>query len=792
MKVLKHLRPQTLTTMLLILACVLGYSQNNPNSNHANKFEQLGRQLPTPNQYRAADGMPGPNYWQQACDYEIDCTLNTEEQRLDGTEKITYHNQSPNTLRYIWLQLDENQHEAKADNHRSTPSKINEAMSEQALTFLESWRELEKYGCKVEAVTDKNSKPLKHTINRTMMRVDLPQPLKPGESFTFNVKWHYYLIDRMNTPSWGRGGYEYFEDDGNYMYTITQWFPRLCVYSDNEGWQNNQFTGRGEFALTFGNYKVNITVPDDHIVGSTGECRNYNEMLSPSQLSRWRRAQNAKEPIKIVTLDEALTTEKTPKSKKTKTWVYEAENVRDFAWTASRKFVWDAMAHINENGERAMCMSYYAEEAYPIYERYSTKAVAHTLEVYSRYSIPYPYPTAISVEAANGMEYPMICFNPGRAEEDGTYSENAKNACITVVIHEVGHNYYPMIINSDERQWAWMDEGLNTFVQYIAEQEFDPNYKSGVGAHLITDYMSLPKEMLEPIMTNTENIIQYFPNAYTKPAAGLNILRETIMGRELFDYAFKEFGRRWAFKHPTPADFFRTMEDASGIDLDWFWRGWFYSTDAVDISLDSIQWYKVDLKNNPEKRETTYPDIAREPFEHITKRKNKEAGIEFKVDKDAELVDFYTHFKQWESPDSITEYKTKLYEETFTKKEKKKLFKNKNYYELHFSNKGGLIMPVIIEWTFEDGTKEMETIPVEIWRKNENSFTKVFVKNKEVKGIVIDPYKETADIDVSNNNWPVREMPSRFKVFKNHKQMDTLNPMQKAAKRKKDGKEIKP
>ncbi len=793
MKNLKFTKRSFLTVLMVAMALVFGYSQNNPNANHGNKFEQLGPQLPTPNEYRTSDGSPGPKYWQQACDYEIDCTLNTEEQRLDGTEKITYHNQSPNTLRYLWLQLDENQHAADGDHHRSSANKIRKNMSEDALVRLENWRELEKFGCRIDAVTGTNSKDLDYTINKTMMRVNLPKPLKPGETFSFNVKWHYYLIDRMNTPSWGRGGYEYFEDDGNYLFTMTQWFPRLCVYSDFEGWQNNQFTGRGEFALQFGNYKVKITVPDDQVVGATGECQNYDQMLTASQKQRWQQAQTAKEPVKIVTLDEALRTEKSPKSKKTKTWIYEAENVRDFAWTASRKFVWDAMPHFNEDGKKVMCMSYYAEEAYPIYERYSTKAVEHTLRTYSQYSIPYPYPTAISVEAANGMEYPMICFNPGRAEEDGTYTERAKNSAITVIIHEVGHNYFPMIINSDERQWAWFDEGLCTFLQYLSEQEFDSNYKSGVGSHLITGYMSQPKDRLEPIMTNTENIVQYFPNAYTKPAAGLNMLRETIMGRELFDFAFKEYCRRWAFKHPTPADFFRTMEDASGVDLDWFWRGWFYTTDAVDISLDSINWYKVDLKKNPEKRENSYRDVKKKPFEHITQRKNREEGMKFAVEEDADLVDFYTNYKQYETEDSVTVYKTKLYEETFSKKEKKKKFKGKNYYELYFSNKGGMIMPVIIEWTFEDGTKELQTVPVEIWRKNENEFTKVFVKDKEVTGIVIDPYKETADIDESNNSWPAKEMPkpSRFKVFKAHKQMETLNPMQKAAK-KSEGKEIKP
>ncbi len=774
----------------LILTSYLSLAQNT--SNHGNKFEQLGSELPTGNSYRGIDGAPGPEYWQQQANYDIECSLDVENLRLNGSELITYYNNSPNTLRYLWLQLDENQHASDNTNQSFDPSSINDAMSENELRGLEAWRELEKYGLNIEMVTDGNQSPLKYTINNTLMRVELPQPLKTGEKTALRIRWNYNIPDRValmellpTFANYPRGGYEYFPDDGNYLFTITQWYPRLCAYTDYEGWQNNQFTGQAEFALTFGNYVVKMTVPDDHIVGSTGECLNYSVVLTPEQQQRYEKAKASKEPLEIVTLKEAKKTEKSKKSKGTKTWIFKADNVRDFAWTSSRKFVWDAMPHITEEGKRVMCMSYYGKEAYPIYRPFSTKAVEKTLEVYSKYSIPYPYPVAISVEAANGMEYPMICFNPGRAEEDGTYTELEKNNAISTIIHEVGHNYFPMIINSDERQWSWMDEGLNSFVQYLTESEFDNNFDVWFGPTTsVTGYMSQPKESLEPIMTNGENLVDFFNNAYTKPAAGLNMLRETIMGRELFDYAFKEYCGRWAFKSPTPADFFRTMEDASGVDLDWFWRGWFYSIDATDISLDSIKWYKVDLENDPEKSDYVFEQKNEEPFDDISRRRNREEGMEFSVDQDTSLQDFYTTYKPWETEDSIVKYTTHLYEETFTKEEKQEKFGDKNYYQLYFSNKGGLVMPVIIEWTFEDGTTEIQRIPVEIWRKNENSFSKVFVKDKEVTGIVIDPYKETADIDESNNNWPVKEMPSRFQVFKKHKEGDNPNPMQKAEKKK--------
>jgi hypothetical protein len=775
---------QKITIGICLLATVGLTAQNA--SNHGVKFEQLGALLPAPNEYRDASGAPGPKYWQQRADYDIECTLDPEKLRLEGSERITYYNQSPQTLRYLWLQLDENQHAASSDNHRSNETTIQNTMSEQALRRLEPWRELDKYGHKIQSITDERDAPLIYTINKTMMRVDLPQPLQPGERFSFRVKWHYYLIDRFIGVSFGRGGYEFFPKDGNYIFTIAQWYPRLCVFSDFQGWQNKQFTGRGEFALTFGNFMVKMTLPDDYVVGATGECQNYNTVLTPEQLQRWQQSKNAKEPLEIVTLDEARKNEKEKPSKNLETWIYKAENVRDFAWTASRKFVWDALPHTTETGKKVMCMSYYGKEAYPIYRRYSTKTVAHTLVSYSKYSIPYPYPVAISVEAANGMEYPMICFNPGRAEEDGTYTEQAKNSAISVITHEVGHNYFPMIINSDERQWAWFDEGINSFVQFLAEAEFDNNYQHWFGpASIAVDYMKLPKDQLEPIMTNSENIVDYGSNAYMKPATALNILRETVMGRELFDYAFKEYCKRWAFKHPTPADFFRTMEDASGVDLDWFWRGWFYSIDAVDISLDSIKWYKVDLDNNPERQEKVNTQKTEKPTEHISQIRNREAKVPFAVERDTALQDFYSTYRPWETADSVQTTKTYLYDETFSKKEKEERFGKNNYYELSFSNKGGLVMPIVLEWKFEDGTTEIERVPVEIWRLNENAVKKVFVKDKVVTSIRLDPYRETADIDESNNNWPVKELPTRFQVFKKHKTEPQPNPMQKAAQQKK-------
>lgn len=745
--------------LILALGFLAGsaYAQNirnNPASNHGNKFEQLGIILNDPNMYRSASGAPGPNYWQQKADYIINVELDDQNQKITGSETITYTNNSPDPLSYLWLQLDENEHAGNAENKSFDGSRISARMPEAQLRNMVE-KPAKEYGVNIMKVTDAAGKALPYTINYTMMRIDLPAPLKPGAKFIFKVDWNYNISDRMKEG--GRGGYEYFAKDDNYLYTITQWFPRMAVYSDFQGWQHKQFTGRGEFALAFGDYKVNITVPADHVVGATGVCQNYDKVLSAEQLKRWRAAQNeTKEPVEVVTKEEM---ENAIKSKATsrKTWTYEAKNVRDFAFVSSRRLVWDAMKADGIEGNTPMAMSYYGPEAYGLYRKYSTKVVAHTLRTYSKYSIPYPYPVAISVEAANGMEYPMICFNYGRTEEDGTYSEATKYGMIGVIIHEVGHNFFPMIVNSDERQWTWMDEGLNTFLQYLTEQEWEPDYPSRRGpAFMITDYMKLPKEQLEPIMTNSENIVQFGPNAYAKPATGLNILRETIMGRELFDFAFKEYSKRWAFKHPTPTDFFRTMEDASSVDLDWFWRGWFYDIEPVDISIENVRHLMLDDKDPVR--------IAREKsaafdrnLDDITRNRNRESGTKYAVEADTSLLDFYNKWDRF----------------AVSEKEKADYAKARShgtphhFYEVTFKNLGGLVMPLIMEWEYTDGTKEVERISAYIWRKNENEVTKAFAKAKEVKSIKLDPYRETADIDEDNNLWPRdTSRMSRFEAFR--------------------------
>ncbi|WPZ11651.1 M1 family metallopeptidase [Roseivirga spongicola] len=750
-------------------------------SNHGKRFEQLERMLRDPSVYRSASGAPGPQYWQQKADYKIEATLNDENQRLDGYETITYYNNSPDPLDYLWLALDENKYNPEDDSYKFDPSSIRPRMTYGQIDGLDGHDN--DWGFHITEVKDAKGAAMSYIINQTMMRIDLAETLEPGDKISFSIRWWYNTTPRDDSGN--RGGHEYFPEDGNYIYTIAGWFPRMAVYSDFQGWNNKQFTGRGEFALTFGDYDVKMTVPADHIVGSTGALQNAKSVLTAEQQKRWEQAQKEfVEPVKIVTLEEAKENEKEGTSE-TKTWHYKAENVRDFAWTSSRKFVWDAMAaDIEGREDHPMAMSYYAKEAYNLYERYSTKVVAHTLKTYSKYTIPYPYPVAISVEASNGMEYPMICFNYGRTLPDGTYSEGTKYGAIGVIIHEVGHNFFPMIVNSDERQWTWMDEGLNTFVQYLTEQEFDNNYPHRRGpAANIAPYMALPKDQLEPIMTNSENIIGFGSNAYAKAATGLNILRETIMGRELFDFAFKEYAKRWAFKHPTPDDLFRTLEDASAVDIDWFIRGWYFTIDNVDIAIDDVKWYKLNTQNP----EIENP-IAKAEDElrntDIADSRNREEGLKFYVEEDTRLQDFYYSYDEFE----VTEESKRAYQRfsaSLSAEERALLGGDKNFYEIDFSNKGGLVMPIIIEWTYVDGTKEVEKIPAYIWRKDEDKVTKAFMKDKEVAQIRIDPYRETADTNEDNNYFPRSSKPSRFELFRfgggaARGQSTGSNPMQRA------------
>ena len=734
------------------------------------KFAQLETILPTPNSYRTASGAPGKDYWQQRADYDIHVALDDAKQAISGRETITYTNRSPDTLPYLWLQLDQN---VLAKNSITAATEVRQLPDRMTFAALETLLPTFDGGFKVESVTGPNDQALHTVTNYTMMRVDLPAPLRPGQTFAFGVKWHY----NVNGTRPRRNGWEYFPEDKNYLYEIAQWYPRMAVYSDNQGWQHKQFLSSGEFALPFGDFRVSITAPADHVVGATGTLQNAAQVLSAAQLKRLATAKTATKPVLIITSDEALKNEGS-RATATKTWTYVAKNVRDFAWVSSRKFIWDAM-QITQSGKPVLCMSYYPKEGNPLWGQYSTQVVAHTIRSYSRRTIPYEYPVAISVHGPiGGMEYPMLCFNGGRPEKDGTYSARTKYGMIAVIIHEVGHNFFPMMVNSDERQWSWMDEGLNSFMEFLAKQEWERNFPDRLGEpDDIVEYMRTDKSLQTPIMTNSESVLQFGDNAYAKPATALNILRETVMGRELFDYAFKTYAQRWAYKHPTPADFFRTMEDASAVDLDWFWRGWFYTTDRCDISLEGVKAYQASTADPAVEKARTRQLQAAAP-QSITAQRNTTAIQQTLVEEKPELRDFYNNY----DPLAVTPADQQRYAAmlgSLTAEQRQRLGDGQYFYELSLRNVGGLVMPVIVQLSYADNTTEVQTIPAEIWRKNNAQVTKIITTKKPVIAFVLDPFQQTADTDVSNNAIPRQPSASRFELFE-QKQSATSNPMQAA------------
>ncbi|MGV6861646.1 MAG: M1 family metallopeptidase [Putridiphycobacter sp.] len=740
------------------LFSILSIGQNT----NTNKFKQLKEELATPNVYRTASGAPGHKYYQQKANYTIKIVLDDEKQTISGEETVTYFNNSPDHLEYLWVQLDQNMRAKDSDTKLTATSTI-ESYSYNGALKRHFDRENFDGGFKVEYVKDGSNKDLPYTIVKTMMRIDLAKPLAPGQSYTFKTKWWYNINDRIKIG--GRSGLEYFEAEDNYIYTIAQFYPRMCVYNDVEGWQNKQFLGSGEFTLTFGDFDVQITVPSDHVVAATGELQNGSKILSAEQRKRLDKAKSSDTPIFIVTPEEAEENEK-EKATGIKTWHFKAKNVRDFAFASSRKFVWDAQV-VQQETKDVMAMSFYPKEGMPLWDKYSTRLVAQTLKTYSKHTFDYPYPVAISVHTKwIGMEYPMICFNGGRPRPDGTYSERTKYGMHSVIIHEVGHNYFPMIVNSDERQWTWMDEGLNTYLQYLTEQEWQRDYPSTRGpAHMIVDYMKGDNASMVPIMTNSESLLQFGNNAYGKPATALNILRETVVGRELFDYAFKVYANRWMFKHPTPADFFRTIEDASGVDLDWFWRGWFMTTDHVDISLDNVKWFTMNTQN-PKKEAEFEKSVEEKSKKGISAIRNKKEIKQTTNEKYPELNDQYNDDTKVE----VTEEEMQEYEEfmkNLSDEDKAFLEKGYNFYQLDFSNIGGLVMPLILEFTFVDGEQQIVRIPAEIWVRDNYHVSKVFIFEKELKSIQLDPFLETADTDENNNAWPKKVVPSRFNSFSN-------------------------
>ena len=759
-------------------------------------FRQLDVDLPTPNVYRTASGAPGSQYWQQRADYKISVTLDEANRRVSASATITYTNNAPEPLRYLWLQLDQNRFKkgslemgsetAMDAAGRSTwKNSGGDVLTYNTIARYQEHQDVD-YGYTIEKVADSRGRDLPYTIVDTMMRVDLPRPLRSGQDVTFSVDWSFNVLNEPRIGS--RGGYEHFPENDTYIYFLAQWFPRMAAYTDYAGWQHKAFIGRGEFTLEFGDYEVDITVPADHIVSASGELQNESAVLTAEQRRRLDRARSSDTPVFIVTPEEAAQNESN-KSFETRTWRFKAENVRDFAWSSSRKFIWDAMIHRQDDDEmpEVLAMSFYPNEAEPIWSKYSTHAVAHTMEVYSRFSFAYPYPTSQSVNTwkSGGMEYPMITFNGYRpdpiAEEDRdkyvedapdrTYSRRVKYGLIGVIIHEVGHNYFPMIVNSDERQWTWMDEGLNSFLDYVAALEWEeeyPAYRPDVNVlDNIVDYMVSEDQV--PVMTNSDSVLQLGPNAYSKPTAALTVLRETVMGRELFDFAFREYAQRWMFKRPTPSDFFRTLEDASGIDLDWFWRGWFYSTDHVDVAIEDVREYKISTTNPDIESELNRQEQADEVPETLAQIRNREEGRQTYLQRHPELADFYNENDRFTPSNKDRNDHTSLIDELEDWEYQalvRAVEEDDFIYFVDFENIGGLPTPLPLLITNADGSEELMMIPAEIWRRDYKAVTKLLIRDQAITSLELDPRHETADADFQNNFFPRRIEKSRIELYK--------------------------
>jgi len=773
-----------------LITSVNGQGIQQTKGSFEDKFRQLDEVLPTANIYRNAAGQPGHYYWQQEVDYNIQVSLDEDSQRITGSESIRYKNNSPDTLTYLWLQLDQNRFrpdsraEMSATFNASSPDQDSAArLSLGRLRAMQYMEDME-LGYEINSVSQADGSQLPYSVVGTLMRVDLDTPLLPGSTMEFAIDYAYNIVNGdVLRP---RGGFEHFPDDenegGNYIFLLSQWFPRLVAYTDYEGWTNKEFLGAGEFTLEFGDYEVAITVPADHIVSATGAMQNQDEVLTATQRQRLLEAETAARPVYIVTPAEALENERAGTSE-TATWLFAAQNVRDFAWASSRKFIWDAKGHHQPDADQelVMAMSFFPREGDPLWSDYSTEVVIHTLEVYSRFSFDFPYPTAQSVSAGfvGGMEYPMITFNGPRTTEqdDGsrTYSLAEKRFTIGVIIHEIGHFYFPMIVNSDERQWTWMDEGINSYLDGVAGREWDMGIPWGVEPRDIVPYMKSQNQV--PVMTQSDSVLRLGPNAYSKPATALNILRETIMGRDLFDFAFKEYSRLWAFKRPTPSDFFRTMEEASGIDLDWFWRGWFYTTDHVDIALNRVYEMRLDTEN---------PDIDLDRQRQAEKalppslfnQRNIDAGLLTWVERNPDVRDFYDENDQF----TVTNVERNRYNSFLEGLEDweravldRAITEDQNYYILEFSNEGGLVMPIILELAYEDGNSEQIRLPAEIWRRSPHQLKKLLVTEQKIVSIVVDPLQETADTDIENNYYPRRIIPSRIESYKAESSGGLLN-----------------
>lgn len=501
-------------------------------------------------QMRTAQGKPGPDYWQQQVDYRITATLNTDNHSLSATSVVTYHNNSPNALHRLWFQLEQNRF--RPDSRAMTiPSSNNEN------TAPGDYLAARKPGIRQLTLKDGRGNDIPFLIQDTFVELALPQPLQQGERIELHFSWQLNLLDRTRVRA--RSGYELL-GDGSPIYLGAQWYPRAAVYHD-EGWQLSPFLGGGEFSLEFGTFQVTLEVPTSFVVAATGSLDNAQQVLSDTQYARWTNAKRGERELVA-----------SPGSKPggKAAWRFSAERVRDFSFAASPAFYWEAQAVV-QGETQVLTQVFYPAEGMRLWKRYGIDAIQHSLSHYGDWLFPYPYPTASIVNIAGlGMEYPML----GVVGERGT-SEMARWDMIGGIIHEVGHNWFPMIVNSNERDYAWMDEGLVAFIEYHAEKAWDPEFVIIYGEPKGLDrYQGTPRQ--QPLMTKADGLTHRIDNAYDFSAAVLNILRSEVLGEDVFDKALKGYASDWQFKRARATDFFNAMEAYSERDLDDFWQTWFY------------------------------------------------------------------------------------------------------------------------------------------------------------------------------------------------------------------------
>ena len=641
-------------TAVLLAGCMLlvpgqAAAQNAPSSHNLEAFNPVD--LPDADAYRTGDGRPGPLYWQQEADYAIDVELLPEANRIEGTQTITYVNNAPSDLNYLWVQMDQN---------LFAPGSRGEAVVPPDARFSGFFENGGYDVSNLRVAHNGTTYTPEYVIDDTRMRVDLQAPLAAeGDSLAFSIDFSFEM------PDYGADRMGMFEAEEGTVYQLAQWYPRMYVYDDVSGWNVLPYLGQGEYYLEYGQFDLDITVPHDFIVTATGTLQNPEEVLTATQQERLAEAKQSRTPVTIVAEDEVGTAASRPADAGTLTWEYQADRVRDVAWAASRSFIWDA-ARAEAGNRTVLAQSLYPAEGMgggnraPGWEE-STEYVQHSVEFYSERYAPYPYDNAINVGGiVAGMEYPQVMFCSVEARGRGLFG---------VTDHEFGHTWFPMLVGSDERRWAWMDEGLNTFMNLYSTADFyDQDVKRVIQQSIrqTASFMRSPYAD-QPIMTQADHIRRQALGmlAYRKPAAGLALLREYIIGPDRFDEAFNAYIERWAYKHPQPADFFRTIESVAGEELDWFWRGWFYETDTADPAVGTVD----------------------------------------------------------------TEARTAA-----------------------IVQEAGLLLPVPVELTFDDGSTQMVRVPTEAFATGD-AHAISWDEGQTVDHITIDPQQMLPDVDRSNNAW---------------------------------------